>query len=87
MSQRDRHQQRDRTQGIDRRRFDHTGCTRFQIDGAVNVQPLPPDALFKQEPCECGRQAQADPALRGDRCGGTRQPAARRALDQGQHLE
>src|SRR5436190_6558005 len=40
-----------------------------------------------QEPRECGRQAQADPALRGDRCGGARQPAARRALDQGQLLD
>src|SRR5262252_3017779 len=26
-----------------------------------------------QEPRECGCQAQADPALRGDRCGGARQ--------------
>src|SRR5215475_7209153 len=39
-----------------------------------------------QEPRECGRQAQADPALRGDRCGGARQPEAGRTLDQGQHV-
>ena len=53
-------------------------------------RPLDEEArqeLFRiQEPRECGRQAQADPALRGDRCGGPRQPAARRALDQGQHV-
>jgi len=34
------YQQRDRAQGVHRRRFDHTGCARFQIDGAVNVQSL-----------------------------------------------
>src|SRR5262245_31048570 len=34
-----------------------------------------------QEPRECGCQAQADPALRGDRCGGARQPEAGRTLD------
>ena len=53
-------------------------------------RPLDEEArqeLFRlQEPRECGRQAQADPALRGDRCGGARQPAARRALEQGQHV-
>ena len=39
--QRDRHQECDRAQGINRRRFYYTGCTRFQIDGAVNVQDGP----------------------------------------------
>src|SRR6516165_7132865 len=39
-----------------------------------------------QEPRECGCQAQADPALRGDRCGGARQSEAGRTLDQGQHV-
>ena len=34
IQQRDRYQQRDRAQGVNRRRFDHTGCARFQIDGA-----------------------------------------------------
>jgi transposase, IS5 family len=34
------------------------------------------ELFWLQEPCECGRQAQADPALRGDRCGGARQPGA-----------
>ena len=41
----------DRAQGINRRRFDHAGCTRFQIDGAVNVEPLPPAGLFKRNLC------------------------------------
>src|SRR5260370_18124088 len=45
--QRERCQQRDRSQGVNRRRFDHTGCARFQIDGAVNVQSLSPAGLFK----------------------------------------
>ena len=36
-----------------------------------------------QEPRECGCQAQADPALRGDRCGGPRQPEAGPALTKG----
>ena len=35
---------------------------------------------------ECGCQAQADPALRGDRCGGARQPEAGPTLDQAQHV-
>src|SRR5262249_57278536 len=38
-----------------------------------------------QEPRECGRQAQADPALRGDRCGGARQPEAGRTLEPREH--
>ena len=47
--QRDRYQQRDPAQGVNRRRFDHTGCAGFQIDGAVNVQSLSPAGLFKSD--------------------------------------
>ena len=47
----DRHQECDRAQGINRRRFDHAGCTRFQFDGAVNVEPLSPAGLFKRNLC------------------------------------
>src|SRR5215813_13473159 len=39
--------------------------------------------LRLQEPCERGRQAQADPALCGDRCGRARQPGAGRAVGHG----
>ena len=46
-----------------------------------------PQLLRLQEPCERGRQAQADPALCGDRCGRARQPGAGRAVGHGQHLQ
>ena len=46
-----------------------------------------PQLLRLQEPCECGRQAQADPALCRDRCGRARQPGAGWAFGQGQHLQ
>ena len=45
-----------------------------------------PQLLRLQEPCERGRQAQADPALCGDRCGRARQPGAGRVVGHGQHL-
>ena len=44
-----------------------------------------PQLLRLQEPCERGRQAQADPALYGDRCGRARQPGIGWAVGQGQH--
>ena len=40
-----------------------------------------------RDPCERGRQAQADPALCGDRCGRARQPGAGWAVGHGQHLQ
>ena len=46
-----------------------------------------PQLLRLQEPCERGRQAQADPALCGDRCGRARQPGAGWAVGHGQHLQ
>src|SRR5262249_9824120 len=46
-----------------------------------------PQLLRLQEPCERGRQAQADPALCGDRCGRARQPGAGWAVGRGQHLQ
>src|SRR5499426_3501241 len=42
-----------------------------------------PQLLRLQEPCERGRQAQADPALCGDRCGRARQPGAGWAVGRG----
>ena len=42
----DRRQQHDRAQGIHRQNIFHDGLTRFQVDGAVNVQAIPPTALF-----------------------------------------
>src|SRR5215831_17077683 len=53
---------------------------------AVKAGRIPQEFFRIQEPPECGCQAQADPALRGDRCGGARQPEAGRTLDQGQHV-
>ena len=46
-----------------------------------------PQLLRLQEPCERGRQAQADPALCRDRCGRARQPGAGWAVGRGQHLQ
>src|SRR6266699_904541 len=46
-----------------------------------------PQLLRLQEPCERGSQAQADPALCGDRCGRARQPGAGWAVGHGQHLQ
>src|SRR3954467_8787660 len=46
-----------------------------------------PQLLRLQEPCERGRQAQADPALYGDRCGRARQPGIGWAVGRGQHLQ
>ena len=46
-----------------------------------------PQLLRLQEPCERGRQAQADPALCRDRCCRARQPGAGWAVGQGQHLQ
>src|ERR1700730_6019885 len=39
---RDGHQECDRAHSINRQHFDHTGLTRFQINGSMNVQGLPP---------------------------------------------
>ena len=47
----DRHQERDCARGIDGYRFDHAGGTRFQINGSMNVQALPPAGPFKRDPC------------------------------------
>ena len=41
--------QRDRAHGIDRRHVDHARCAGFQVDGAVNVQPLPAAGLFNRD--------------------------------------
>jgi hypothetical protein len=38
----DRHQERDCARGIDGCRFDHAGGARFQINGSMKVQALPP---------------------------------------------
>src|SRR6266566_3778840 len=46
-----------------------------------------PQLLRLQEPCERGRQAQADPTLCRDRCGRARQPGAGWAVGRGQHLQ
>src|SRR5436190_24017839 len=46
-----------------------------------------PQLLRLQEPCERGRQAQADPALCRDRCGRARQPGAGWAVGRGQHRQ
>ena len=43
--------------------------------------------LRLQEPCERRCPAQADPGLRGERCDRARQPEARRASEQGQHVQ
>src|SRR6202035_1062524 len=43
---RDGNQECDRAHSINRQHFDHTGLTRFQINGSMNVQALPPAGLF-----------------------------------------
>ncbi len=61
--QHDRHQQRDRAQGIDRRHVDHAGGAGFQVDGAVNVEPLPAAGLFNRDFGVLRRPAAGRPRL------------------------
>lgn len=44
-----RHQQHDRAQGIHSLHIFHDGLTGFQVDGAVDVQPVPSAALFHRD--------------------------------------
>jgi hypothetical protein len=53
--QHDRHQERNCARGIDRCHFDHTGDARFQINGPVKVQALPPAGPFERDRCVLGR--------------------------------
>src|SRR5215470_4378929 len=57
----DRHEEGDCARGIDGYRFDHAGGTRFQINGSVNVQALPPAGPFKGDPCILGRPTAGRP--------------------------
>jgi hypothetical protein len=45
----DRHQQHDRTQGVDRQHIFHDGLTGLKVDGAMNIQTVPPTALFDSD--------------------------------------
>src|SRR3954451_7365926 len=51
-----RRQQRDRTDGIHRRHIVHDGLTGLEIDHAMDVQPVPPAALFNRTGVSLGAQ-------------------------------
>jgi len=45
----DRHQQHDRTQGVDRQHIFHDGLTGLKVDGAMNIQTMTSTALFDSD--------------------------------------
>ena len=57
----DRHQQRDCARSIDGCHFDHAGGARFQINGSVKVQALPPAGSCNRNLCILGRPTAGRP--------------------------